>query len=52
MVPVLPEWDETDFDHTDPVVAQDIYRVLAASGAPCCTARTMAASGLSASSPM
>jgi cytochrome P450 len=32
---VLPGWDETDFDHTDPVVAQDIYRVLAASRERC-----------------
>lgn len=32
---VAPEWDETDFDHTDPVVAQDIYGVLAASRERC-----------------
>ncbi len=31
----LAAWDETDFDHTDPVAAQDIYRVLAASRERC-----------------
>jgi cytochrome P450 len=31
----LPELDEADFNHTDPVVAQDIYRVLAASREQC-----------------
>jgi hypothetical protein len=31
----LPELDETDFDHTDPVVAQEIYGLLAASRERC-----------------
>jgi cytochrome P450 len=31
----LPGLDETDFDHTDPVVAQDIYGLLAASRDRC-----------------
>ncbi|HEX3956136.1 MAG TPA: cytochrome P450 [Trebonia sp.] len=31
----FPEVDEADFDHTDPVAAQDIYRVLASSREQC-----------------
>ena len=31
----LPELDETCFDHTDPVAAQDIYRLLASSREQC-----------------
>jgi cytochrome P450 len=31
----LPELDEADFNHTDPVTAQDIYRVLASSRKQC-----------------
>jgi cytochrome P450 len=31
----LPELDEADFDHTDPVAAQDIYRLLASSRERC-----------------
>src|ERR1700722_6688790 len=31
----LPELDETDFDHTDPIAAQDIYRLLASSREQC-----------------
>jgi cytochrome P450 len=31
----LPELDETDFDHTDPIAAQDIYRLLASSRDRC-----------------
>jgi cytochrome P450 len=31
----LPEVEEADFDHTDPVAAQDIYRVLASSREQC-----------------
>jgi cytochrome P450 len=31
----LPELDETSFDHTDPVAAQDIYRLLASSRERC-----------------
>ena len=31
----LPELDETSFDHTDPVAAQDIYGLLAGSRERC-----------------